>query len=139
MPDRELLEDGTALTLCVDKTKKERLEAVERSLAKIAKQRGLKGFFDDCAFLTEHERLVDAEMALFGKYHVNDHINFMRRLEAVETGTWDERVGAGLDLEAYEVWHPSSKKRAANPELHRTPFLFPRKRGFPWRDQADEK
>ena len=100
MPDRELLEDGTALTLCVDKTKKERLEAVERSLAKIAKQRGLKGFFDDCAFLTEHERLVDAEMALFGKYHWDERANFMRRLEAVGTRTWDERVGAGLDLKA---------------------------------------
>ena len=116
MPDRELLEDGTALTLYVDKTKKERLEAVERSLAKTVKQRGVKGFFDDCASLTEHERLVDAEMAMFGKYSdLPDHINFMRRLEAVETRTWDERVGAGLGLEAYTSWHPSSKKRDAKP------------------------
>ena len=55
-------------SLYVDKTQMERLEAVERSLAKRADQYGRKGFFFcDCASLTKHERLVDAEMALFAK------------------------------------------------------------------------
>ena len=63
LPDDELLKDGAALSLYVDKNQMERLEAVERSLAKRADQYGRKGFFCDCASLTKHERLVDAEMA----------------------------------------------------------------------------
>ena len=126
LPDTELLKDGAALSLYVDKTQMERLEAVERSLAKRADQYGFKGFFCDCASLTKHERLVDAEMALFGKYSESTtHSSYTWRLEALETKTWDKRVGTGLGLKAYASWHPSSKKRAANPGMHASPFLSP--------------
>ena len=126
LPDTELLKDGAALSLYIHKTQLERPEAVERSLAKLAQRKGRKGFFDECASLTKHERIVDAEMALFGKY--SDFCgprSIMWRIEALETKTWDKRVGTGLGLKAYASWHPSSKKRAANPGMHASPFLSP--------------
>ena len=134
LPDDELLKDGAALSLYVDKTQMERLEAVERSLAKRADQYGRKGFFCDCASLTKHERLVDAEMALFGKYSESTtHSSYTWRLEALETKTWDERLGQVRGLKAYTSWHPSSLIRMANPEWNPRfsysrdqPILYPR-------------
>ena len=134
LPDDELLKDGAALSLYVDKTQMERLEAVERSLAKRADQYGRKGFFCDCASLTKHERLVDAEMALFGKYSESTtHSSYTWRLEALETKTWDERLGQVRGLKAYTSWHPSSLIRMANPQWNPRfsysrdqPILYPR-------------
>ena len=132
LPDGEVLKDGAAISLYVHKTQLERLEAVERSLAKLAKRKGRKGFFDDCAYLTKHERLVDAEMALFGKYSESTtHSSYTWRLEALETKTWDERLGQVRGLKAYTSWHPSSLIRMANPEWNPRfardqPILYPR-------------
>ena len=129
LPDGEPLKDGAALSLYIHPAKWERPKAVERSLAKVAERKGLKGFFDECGSLTWDERLIDAEMALFGKYSDLFQVpsGYVRRIEALEKREWDKSLGTGLGFKQYTSWHPSSKKRAANPEcIQFSPCLFPR-------------
>ena len=47
LPDGEPLKDGAALSLYIQPTKWERPKAVERSLAKVAERKVLKGFFGE--------------------------------------------------------------------------------------------